>query len=262
MKKKVLCKEYLFISFCLLSLFFSIFALFCVKSVDDKGDTVPCCCIFIPITFFALCCIAFIILCFACFYSNENDFAKNIFLEQENIDEYPSIFRNRREVTCGIGLYFLENAYFTESQINSIVFLGETTVIGNSAFQSCKYLYNIHLPKHLFSIKKSTFEDCEQLKYLSIPNTLKYIEESAFKDCKSLKNLTIPESVESIGQDAFAGCENLVLEFQSTDAKKVNDLLEKSGISNDQKITFDGRKRTVADFKKENAEQIANKNGS
>ena len=91
---------------------------------------------------------------------------------------------------------------------------------------------------------------------------MRMTQDSFFKDCKALNNLTIPDSVESIEEDAFAGCKNLVLEFQSTAAKNVNDLLSESDISENQEIKFMGKTTTVADFKEENAEQIANKNGS
>ncbi|MBR4629158.1 MAG: leucine-rich repeat domain-containing protein [Treponema sp.] len=135
--------------------------------------------------------------------------------------------------------------------------------IGEYAFFGCSSLSRVEVKNTKIDlIGKSAFEGCKFLSEITLPKSIKTIGKSAFKDCKSLKNLTIPESVESIEEDAFAGCESLVLEFQSTDVNKVNALLEKSGISNDQKINFNGRKKFVADFKKENAEQIADKNGS
>lgn len=62
------------------------------------------------------------------------------------------------------------------------------TVIGYSAFYSCRKLTNITAPASVTSI-----------------------ERAAFSRCTSLTNITIPSSVTSIGSEAFAGCSNLTV---------------------------------------------------
>jgi len=125
--------------------------------------------------------------------------------------------------------------------------------IGEYAFFGCSSLSRIEVKDTKIDlIGKSAFEGCKFLSEIPLPKSIKTIGKSAFKDCKSLKNLTIPESVESIEEDAFAGCKNLVLKFQNEEAKKVNELLSKSGILENQKIIFKEKPMTVADFKSKN----------
>ena len=240
--------EYLFFSFAIFSLMFSVFNLAnYTKLINQKELDIY---IILSFLFFSVC--FFIFLAFFLYYyfsSQKNDLENYYyFLEQDNLDSGRIIFRNKREIICGTNLYFLKDEYFAETCIDSIDFLNNSTVIGKSVFHNCKHLRRIKLPSNLFSIKESTFKDCTSLKSINIPNSLKTIGETAFMNCVALKNISIPENVEEIGKDAFSGCNNIVLAFQTDDERKVKQLLKEANVTENTSIIFQGAKSTVKEF--------------
>ena len=86
---------------------------------------------------------------------------------------------------------------------------GSVTCIGECAFDGCKSLTSITIPKRVTSIGDSAFTGCRSLTSITIPNSVTSIGDSAFFGCRSLTSITIPNSVTSIGGGAFAGCESL-----------------------------------------------------
>lgn len=104
--------------------------------------------------------------------------------------------------------------------------------IGNSIFQNCTSLTEVHLPKSLKEIPSDTFSGCKKLTAINFPSTLttignsafsgceslpeailpsgvEKIETNAFKNCKAMKKAVVPDTVSSIGSSAFYGCEAL-----------------------------------------------------
>ena len=83
------------------------------------------------------------------------------------------------------------------------------TMIGNSAFRSCKSLTCINIPNSVTTIGEGAFAGCESLTSINIPNSVTTIGSWAFSNCESLISINIPNSVTTIGEAAFNGCESL-----------------------------------------------------
>ena len=61
----------------------------------------------------------------------------------------------------------------------------------------------------LTAIGQSAFENCSTLATLSIPNTVTTIGEASFRGCSGLLSFTVPSSVSSIENYAFNGCSSI-----------------------------------------------------
>ncbi len=105
--------------------------------------------------------------------------------------------------------------------------------IKNSAFEGCRKLRSLSLPRNISNYEKAAFKDCESLTSFTLGQNTTEISESLFQNCSSLTtlNLTnsdilvkigkkalsntaissfdIPETVSSIGDEAFSKCSNL-----------------------------------------------------
>ena len=118
--------------------------------------------------------------------------------------------------------------------IETVVVEDGVTIIGNSAFISCKSLINVIISNTVTSIAPSAFSHCTSLVSITIPNSvtsigknafnycpllttvlfeenskLTSIEEGAFKFC-GFANIVVPNSVTSIGDYAFGDCRSLI----------------------------------------------------
>ena len=84
------------------------------------------------------------------------------------------------------------------------------TYIGCHAFNECRNLLMIELPKDLKRLEKGLFDHCLKLKDVSIPNGVGSIGMFAFYSCISLRTLRLPPSVSVLEDHAFYGCMNLM----------------------------------------------------
>ena len=126
---------------------------------------------------------------------------------------------------------------YTEESIvipDTVVYDNNTytvTSIGKLAFQYCKKLKTVSLPKSLktigfaafiqtplerieipnsvISIGSSIFSGCAQLEEVVLPSSIKSIPYNAFNGCSKLKTIEISENVLEIGPCAFNGCTSL-----------------------------------------------------
>ncbi len=109
--------------------------------------------------------------------------------------------------TSGFYVNIISNTY--ESGQGVIVFDGDVTSIGESAFSSLYNLASITIPEGVTSIGRFAFRNCSNLASINIPNGVTSISGSVFSGCSSLTSITIPEGVTSIGDYAFEGCTSL-----------------------------------------------------
>lgn len=107
------------------------------------------------------------------------------------------------------GANIIENIYSAVEKKGVIVFDGDVTSIGESAFSSLYNLASITIPDSVTSIGERAFSWCENLASVNIGNSVISIGDSAFNNCKSLAIINIPDSVTSIGDSAFRDCNNL-----------------------------------------------------
>lgn len=132
--------------------------------------------------------------------------------------------------SCNIKKFFVENKNPKYCAIKGVLFNKDKTVlvrfapqstdsvyivpdcvkeIGEYAFQNCRNLQEIRLPKNLQKISISSFDDCKALERISIPETVESIGAWAFHGCDSLKTISVPAKVKEIGRYAFGSCESL-----------------------------------------------------
>ncbi len=80
------------------------------------------------------------------------------------------------------------------------------TSIGTEAFQNCKKLTTVTLPKSLESIDNLAFAGCESLTSINLSGCagLQSIGNNAFENCEKLTTVTLPSTVIEIGNYAFS----------------------------------------------------------
>lgn len=105
------------------------------------------------------------------------------------------------------GATITSNTY--ENGKGVITFDGDVTIIGESAFETCRTLVNVTLPNSVTEIGRFAFNNCFALTDFDIPSNVNKIDEWAFHYCTNLTSITIPESTTSIGSYAFAYCSSL-----------------------------------------------------
>ena len=81
------------------------------------------------------------------------------------------------------------------------------------AFENCKEIERVNIPKGIVSIGVGAFSGCEKLTYISIPEGVTCIYADTFLNCKSLERVGISFTVSYIDRYAFKGC-NKITEFQ------------------------------------------------
>lgn len=122
-----------------------------------------------------------------------------VFFECGNLEE--------ADVQCNI----VGSQMFAECTKLKKVKLADTcTKIEGYAFEYCKSLEEITIPKGVKVIEENTFVECTKLRKVVLPQGLTAIKSDAFYHCNSLKDISIPSTVTYIGEAAF--CETYALE--------------------------------------------------
>ncbi len=78
-----------------------------------------------------------------------------------------------------------------------------TETISRWAFQDCKKVTSVILPKSVKTLEMGAIIRCEVLKSVEIQDGLEKIEDSVFRGCGELTDLTFPDSVTYIGQEVL-----------------------------------------------------------
>ena len=102
------------------------------------------------------------------------------------------------------------NSAFGGGRLTSILLPERVTAIGNRAFSSCSYLTNIGIPHNLTSIGDFAFSGCSSLSSIDIPNGVTTIGEYTFEQCSELSSVRLPSELTSIGDCTFQNCISLV----------------------------------------------------
>lgn len=100
-------------------------------------------------------------------------------------------------VRCPLALY-----------LDEIILNDDIEVIGSYAFDRCKNIKKIKLPRGLKEIGSSAFNYCS-MEAIAVPGSVDKIGMFAFQNCKNLKNFVIPTSTSSVPTFMLAYCDSL-----------------------------------------------------
>ena len=105
----------------------------------------------------------------------------------------------------------IERVYDSNLKIPETIFGLPVTGIAGSAFNECKEIESVSIPKTVKVIGNNAFAKCTSLKKVVFEgkSQLESMGASIFADCLSLRKIKIPETVSSIGAYAFSGCDLL-----------------------------------------------------
>lgn len=97
-----------------------------------------------------------------------------------------------------------QTAFASNYKLQSVVLPDGLQIIGNGAFQRCKNLKKIHIPKSVKKVYGVAFSLCYSLSEISGGEGVKSVGNYVFKNCKSLKKIPLP-NVKSWGAESFEG---------------------------------------------------------
>lgn len=90
--------------------------------------------------------------------------------------------------------------------------------IGESAFDGCASLTDVHIPFGVQAIPANAYRGCRQLHLVQLHNALVSIGSSAFSDCDSLRCVRLPKGLERLASDAFDRHTALVYDADACEA--------------------------------------------
>lgn len=132
----------------------------------------------------------------------------NLLYGQDGFDNtklvLPNAMNNKFIVRIG------DNSFQNKSQLKMIVFGTRVHSIGNEAFNGCKNLDYIELPKKCFYLGERSFENCCNMVRASLLG-VGHISEEAFKNCINLQQVVLSEKCATIENGAFDGCNKLTI---------------------------------------------------
>ena len=106
------------------------------------------------------------------------------------------------------------------TSLETVIFDGEFTRIGNETFFNCTLLSGIDLPESVTEIGDYAFAQCSSLEYVNHSGKLSYLGSNAFHLASSLRSFEFPETLKSLGAYAFSNCAML----ESADLKWVENI--------------------------------------
>lgn len=135
-------------------------------------------------------------------------------------------------VTLPASVQQIGNWAFFECTALTLLDLGGTVSIGESAFESCKSLVTVRLPETLKVLRYRAFYRCESLVSITVPENVTQMEPAVFAycyslrsavilanikelplwtfyDCFALKNVSMTKNITSVGNEAFENCTEL-----------------------------------------------------
>lgn len=135
--------------------------------------------------------------CLNCFKTDEN----NVLVESTG---------NIGNLILADGITGIYDEVFKDSNLLTYITLSkDTTAIGKSAFEQCKWLVSVKNAYSVKRIEKLAFSGCILLESIELSDKLEYIGMRAFEHCTSLKRIVIPEGITEIPERAFYRCKSL-----------------------------------------------------
>lgn len=92
---------------------------------------------------------------------------------------------------------------FYNARMSSLTLPSGLKVIGEKAFENCKFLSEVEIPGSVKTIKSGAFSQCSALKTVKLANGVATIGAEAFVSCNNLRDVYIPKSVKKLGKEIF-----------------------------------------------------------
>ena len=92
---------------------------------------------------------------------------------------------------------------YSVDAVKAVVVEAGVTTLGDSAFQNCKSLEQVELPRSLERIGTYTFSGCYALTEIVIPEGTRILAAKAFSDTKNLRTIYLPATLEAVDMKAF-----------------------------------------------------------
>ena len=144
------------------------------------------------------------------FISDGNNSIASVYIQMEAnlVSDYVIYYTTKDNTPLepfreNFGANLISNTYTTADK-GMMLFDGNVTIIGDSAFDLCN-LTSIIIPETVQEIGAGAFSRTD-LTSIIIPERVKKIGSSAFFSCSRLTSITIPQNVTFIGACAFYGC--------------------------------------------------------
>lgn len=95
----------------------------------------------------------------------------------------------------------IDEEAFKGCRISEVIFSENSKLegIGNNAFENCKLLTSINIPKNITYIDDEAFSGCHVLENLNLPAEIEELGDNVIEDCRSISSITIPEGITDIG---------------------------------------------------------------
>ena len=114
----------------------------------------------------------------------------------------------RKEYVLESSIERIETQCFYANDVIEHIVLPTTNplIIEDRAFENCKALKEMVVPKNVVHLGNATFNNCTNLEEVILEANIKAIGPFTFTNCESLKEIVIPEGVERIHENAFYNC--------------------------------------------------------
>ena len=140
--------------------------------------------------------------------------------ENENIEEMISDGEETPDVEdTNQDVYSADSNYLTYEDYTYTVWNNEVTIVGYKGDMDSLVIPQYIDEKKVSVIGDRAFENCKFLNELILPEGIKSIGRRAFRNCESLEKLTLPEGLEYIGSECIAGTGISKIEIPSSVTK-------------------------------------------
>jgi hypothetical protein len=111
---------------------------------------------------------------------------------------------------AALGMVFRKLRAYEPGLADLIVCILRDINVSNSvddhAFEECRSLTEVVLPRSIATIGVGAFRECSALKALTLPSFLTFIDDHAFENCMALREVVLPNELTHVGVGAFSGC--------------------------------------------------------
>lgn len=116
----------------------------------------------------------------------------------------------------------MDNAFYANGVIKSVIIPDTVVKIGKSAFQNCPLLESVTLSQNLTHIGDDAFSTCAKLTEITFPKSLEYIGHRSFMGDGQLKSVEFSSKVK-LGSFVFFSCKSLSIVKMETSLDGLED---------------------------------------